>query len=87
MSMVPGDCYSSCLGCVQSSVSFVCRQSVCACHLTIETQCFKGMGCGWEWDAEALRAFVFIQNSISHLLPAGRESVQYLFCFCFTLNL
>lgn len=51
------------------------------------TLCGNGMGCGWEWDAEALRAFVFIQNSISHLLPAGRESVQYLFCFCFTLNL
>lgn len=51
------------------------------------TLCDNGMGCGWEWDAEALRAFVFIQNSISHLLPAGRESVQYLFCFCFTLNL
>lgn len=48
------------------------------------TLCDNGMGCGWEWDAEALRAFVFIQNSISHLLPAGRESVQYLFCLFYS---
>lgn len=61
---------------------------MCACPLTTETHCVTvEWGCGWEWDAEALRAFVFIQNSISHLLPAGRENVQYLFCFCFTLNL
>lgn len=40
-------------------------------------------GVAGKWDAEALRAFFFffpIHNSISHLLPAGRESVQYLFC-------
>lgn len=50
----------------------------------------------WQWNwgvarkrgAEALGASFFpTPNSISHLLPAGRESVQYLFCFCFTLNL
>lgn len=41
-------------------------------------------GVAGKWDAEALRAFFFpIHNSISHLLPAGGESVQYLFCFCF----
>jgi hypothetical protein len=35
MSMVPGDCYS-CLGCVHSSVSSVCRQSVYAHGVTVE---------------------------------------------------
>lgn len=83
MSMVPGDCYS-CLGCVHSSVSSVCMHT---CPVTTEAHGVTMERGGWEWDAGALRAFVFIQNSISHLLPAGRESVQYLFCFCFTLNL
>lgn len=70
-------------------VSHLCVGSQCV-RMSFDyrnTLCDNEMGCGWEWDAEALRAFVFIQNSISHLLPAGRESVQYLFCFCFTLNL
>lgn len=72
-------------------VSHLCVGSQCVCTcvlLTTETHCVTmEWGVAGKWDAEALRAFVFIQNSISHLLPAGRESVQYLFCSCFTLNL
>lgn len=58
------------------------------CPLNTEAHCVSlEWSVAGEWGVEALRAFVFIHNSISHLLPAGRESVQYLFCFSFTLNL
>lgn len=54
------------------------------CPLKTEAHCVTTeWGVAGKWDAEALRAFFSIHNSISHLLPAGRESVQYLFCFCF----
>lgn len=57
------------------------------CPLNTEAHCVTTeWGVAGKRDAEALKSiffFFFTLNSISHLLPAGRESVQYLFCFCF----
>lgn len=55
------------------------------CPLNTEAHCVTTeWGVAGKRDAEALKSIFFLTlNSISHLLPAGRENVQYLFLLLF----